>query len=281
MLHRLLEKLRALLEHEHLLHSGIDRKIRSMVDDLYIISGEYIYKCNYNAANLVSHVRELFFDIEDWADLFALRVKSHEAGKHSVFDVWFYRAWNELTMILPARSAISDGIEDFQQPAHLLTDVLLSYNHDEVATSPVTQRTGHLQLLSGILHPISLIGQERLIEKVTKKLKNVIGMGQLNILCITGMAGSAKSTLAAAVYQRLQQEFVSSIFVSIGSERNMVTKTLKNMLRYLENQGSGDVLGHLEMELLGSNEETGQLRRQDIEELTWKIRESLKNKRHA
>jgi hypothetical protein len=61
----------------------------------------------------------------------------------------------------------------------------------------------------------------------------------------------------------------------------MVTKTLKNMLRYLENQGSGDVLGHLEMELLGSNEETGQLRRQDIEELTWKIRESLKNKRHA
>jgi hypothetical protein len=46
------------------------------------------------------------------------------------------------------------------------------------------------------------------------------------------------------------------------------------MLRYLENQGSGDVLGHLEMELLGNNEEMGQLRRQDIEELTWKIRVS-------
>jgi hypothetical protein len=145
-----LEKLRALLEHEHLLPSGIRGKIRSI---------EYIDKCNYPEANLVSHVGELFFDIEDWADLFALREKSHEAGKHSVFDGWFYRAWNKLTILLPARSAISDKIEDFQRRARLLRNALSTYNEDEVAMSPVAQHTGHL--LSGILHPISLTGQER------------------------------------------------------------------------------------------------------------------------
>ncbi|CAL4976481.1 unnamed protein product [Urochloa decumbens] len=109
-----------------------------------------------------------------------------------------------------------------------------------VGAAAVAQHPLDPRLSALFVDPGSLVGLEEKVEDVSRLVMDAGSRTELKIVSIVGMAGSGKTTLANAVYRRLQAQahdnFDCFAFVSIGPKVDMVSKTVGVMLSQL----SGD-----------------------------------------
>ncbi|KAG2563251.1 hypothetical protein PVAP13_8KG368300 [Panicum virgatum] len=106
-----------------------------------------------------------------------------------------------------------------------------------------------------------LVGLARPMEEVTKMVTESGGKAELKTVCIVGMAGSGKTTLANAVYMRLREEncFQCHAFVTVGQKPEL-KNTLMHMFSMLDN-------GHQQIG-------------EDIDDLIVRFRHILEKKRY-
>ncbi|XP_037454358.1 disease resistance protein Pik-2-like [Triticum dicoccoides] len=121
-----------------------------------------------------------------------------------------------------------------------MNDISPSYNlknfADRIATSTADPR---LSALNKDLK--EMVGIEVSTDEVIRKLAHAINgvSEQLNIVSIVGMAGMGKTTLARAVYQRVQEQFDCTAFVSVSLHPN-IKKVLMEILYQIDKEKYND-----------------------------------------
>ncbi|RLN25497.1 disease resistance protein RPM1-like [Panicum miliaceum] len=256
-------KLGELLEQEYALLSGVRGDVVFLQAELGSMRAA-IHHCvsldhpDNQTTGWIGRVREVAYDIEDWIDLFAVRV---DGGAQSAtgFRAWIRRGWNKLAA-LPDRHTIANELQGLKERVVEISEQRKRYSLGAMvvttAQPPLDPRLSAL-----FVDRDSLVGFDEKVEDVSKLVMDAGSRTELKIVSIVGMAGSGKTTLAKAVYQRLQAQdnFQCSAFVSIGPKQDMVSKTVKNMLSNFGDQPRGG---------------------EDINQLITRVREILANKRY-
>lgn len=255
-------KLGELLQQEYDLLSGVRGDVVFLQAELSSMRAA-IHHCesldhhDTQTTGWIGRVREVAYDIEDWVDLFGIRVDGG-AESASGFRAWCRRNLNKLTA-LPARHTIASELQGLKERVLEISEQRNRYSLGAMVGT--TAQHPHDPRLSALfVDPYSLVGLDGRVEDVSKLVLDAGGNNELKIVSIVGMAGSGKTTLANAVYRRLQADntFQCSAFISIGPKPDMLNKTVKDMLSKL-----GD----------------GHRRGEDIGQLIPRVREILEKKR--
>ncbi|KAL6850302.1 hypothetical protein ACP4OV_020929 [Aristida adscensionis] len=264
-------KLGELLQQEYALLSGVrgdveflQRELRSM--RAAIRHCESLHHPDAQTTAWVGRVRELALDVEDWVDLFAVRVdagadaadgggdKPASAGSR-IFG-WCRRGVDKVAT-LPARRAIAGELRELKERVVELSEQRDRYRY--AAPVPAESRAVDPRLAARFADPGSLVGLDAPVEEVSGAVADA-GDKELKVVSIAGMAGSGKTTLATAVFKRLKEQscFDCHAFISMGQNPDMAGKTLRDLLSQL-----------------------GEIHRgvDDINQLILKIREILEKKR--
>ncbi|CAO2162384.1 unnamed protein product [Urochloa humidicola] len=264
-------KLGELLEQEYALLSGVRDDVRFLQTELGSMRAairhcESLDHHDAQTTGWVGKVREVAYDIEDWVDLFAVRVDGG-GGAHvqtaAGFRAWIRRGWDKVAA-LPARHTIAGELQGLKERVLEISEQRKRYSLGgkvgAAAHPPVDPRLSAL-----FVDHSSLVGLEEKVEDVSRLVMDAGSATELKIVSIVGMAGSGKTTLANAVYRRLQAQtgdtfFQCFAFVSIRPKVDMVSNTIGDMFSQLSGHRHG----------------AGQ----DINQLITSVREILANKRY-
>jgi hypothetical protein len=257
-------KLGELLEQEYALLAGVRGDVVFLKDELSSMRAA-IHHCesldnpDAQTGAWVGRVREIAYDIEDWVDLFGIRVDGDgsPASSSSRFFGWLRRGAKKLAT-MPDRHVIASELKDLKERVIELSQQRKRYNYAppiSAASPPVDPRLAVLYV-----DPGNLVGLDGPVEEVSKIVMDTGGKTGLKIVSIVGMAGAGKTTLANVVYKRLdaQKSFDCHAFVSVGQKPENISKFIAYMLWKL----GGDHRG-----------------REDIHQLIGQLRELLANKR--
>jgi hypothetical protein len=257
-------KLGELLEQEYALLSGVRGDVVFLKDELSSMHAA-IHHCesldhqDSQTTGWIGLVREVAYDIEDWVDLFSIRVDGG-AQSTSGFRAWIRRCVDKLTA-LPARHTIASELQGLKERVVEISKQRNRYKLGPMVGTSTTSQHPHDPRISALfVDPGSLVGLDGKVEDVYKTVMDAGSTNELKIVSIVGMAGSGKTTLANAVYRRLQagNTFQCSAFVSIGPKPDMVSKTVKDLLSNLGDRLRGG---------------------EDISQLIPRVREILEKKR--
>ncbi|OEL37313.1 hypothetical protein BAE44_0001668, partial [Dichanthelium oligosanthes] len=238
-------KLGALLEQEYALLSGVRGDVVFLQTELGSMRAaihhcESLERPDSQTGTWIGRVRELAYDIEDWVDLFAIRVDAGggaaasggpPASTCSRILGWFRRGADKVTT-LPFRHVVANELKDIKERVIELSEQRKRYIVGPLAGAathrPVDPRMAALYAETG-----SLVGLDGQVEELSKILMDASSR-KLKFISISGMAGSGKTTLANVVFQRLKKSFECSAFVSMGQKPDIAGKTLKDMLAQLD-----------------------------------------------
>ncbi|CAL4976476.1 unnamed protein product [Urochloa decumbens] len=266
-------KLGALLEQEYALLSGVRDDIRFLQAELGSMRAA-IHYCeslehpDSQTGTWIGRVRELAYDIEDWVDLFAIRVDAGGGGAAagppastcSRILGWFRRGADKVTT-LPFRHVVANELKDIKQRVVELSAQRKRYSVGPLAGAAAVHRPVDPRISALFVEADRLVGLDGQVEEVCRILMDA-DSGKLKFVSIVGMAGSGKTTLANVVFQRFKKSFQCWAFVSMGQKAD-IRKTLRDMLAQLD--GDGGHSGH------GG---------EDINNLIGRLRDTLQKKRY-
>ncbi|CAO2203424.1 unnamed protein product [Urochloa humidicola] len=267
-------KLGALLEQEYALLSGVRDDVRFLQTELGSMRAA-IHHCeslehpDSQTGAWIGRVRELAYDIEDWVDLFAIRVDAAAGGAAAAGPPastcsrilgWFRRGADKVTT-LPFRHVVANELKDIKERVVELSEQRKRYSVGPLAGA-ATYRPVDPRMAALFVEADRLVGLDRQVEEVSRILMDA-GSEKLKFVSIVGMAGSGKTTLANVVFKRLKEGFQSSAFVSMGQKPDIIIKSLRDMLGQLD--GDGGHRGH------GG---------EDINQLIGRLRDTLKKNRY-
>jgi hypothetical protein len=250
-------KLGELLKKEYALLSGVRDDVVFLQAELSsmraaIHHSESLDDCDPQTRAWINRVRELAYDIEDWVDYIAIRADAGAAegsnpSSSTGFMGWIRRRAHKLTA-LPERHDIANELLGLKERVLELSERRNRYSLAALPFSTMA-RPVDVRLAALYVDTTSLVGLDRPVEQVSKMVMEGGDM-ELKVISIVGMVGSGKTTLAAAVYQQLQQHkrFDCHCFVSVGQEQGNPNKTLKNMLSHLLGympRGGEDIAQHI------------------------------------
>ncbi|CAL4986756.1 unnamed protein product [Urochloa decumbens] len=231
-------KLGALLEQEYALLSGVRDDVRFLQSELgsmraAIHHSESLDESDAQTRAWVGRVRELAYDVEDWVDLFVLRVDAGRgAGNHSFPRFLRWRFGRGGAGKLPTRHVIANELKDLKERVVELSEQRKRYSLGALPFSAMARPLVDVRLAALFVDTGNVVGLDGPIQEVTEMATEAGNKDELRVVSIVGMAGSGKTTLAHAVFRRLQVQFHCCAFVSVGQKPDMC-RTLQDMLSSL------------------------------------------------
>ncbi|CAL4996866.1 unnamed protein product [Urochloa decumbens] len=242
----LLPMLGELLKEEFNLQTGvkkdiesIQRELGSMDVALRKVAEVPRDQLDEQVRHWADEVRELSYDADDMVDAFLVRVVGHRLTEHSCFK----RLMEKMASLFKkakARRQIATAIRDIKAQVLDVAARRDKYRVDSVgANLPAPTSTVDPRLLSLYKGKKEIVGIQEPVDNIIKRLTDdgdeEVSRNQLKILSIFGPGGLGKTTLAKAVYDRLQRQFVLGCFVSVGRNPD-VKKVLKDILLQLDKE---------------------------------------------
>lgn len=240
-------KLGELLEQEYALLAGVRGDVVFLQSELTSMRAairhcESLDHPDPQTVTWIGRVRELAYDIEDWVDLFGIRVDGYggdaaaaPASTASRLFGWLRRGAKKLAT-MPDRHVIGNELKEMKDRVVQLSQQRNRYSC--VLPVPAASRPVDPRLVALFVDPSSLVGLDEPVDEVSKMVLDTGGRTKLKIVSIVGMAGTGKTTLANAVYKRLQEQssFDFHAFVSVGQKPESICKVITDIVCKL---GSG------------------------------------------
>ncbi|XBI42781.1 hypothetical protein VPH35_107632 [Triticum aestivum] len=241
----LLPKLGELLVSEYKLQKGVKEDVESLEREMKSMNAALVKVAEVPRDQLDNQViiwadelRELSYDMEDVVDNFLVYVKGSESD--AVTDS------NKLKGLMvkmanlftkgKTRHQIADAMKDIKNRAQEVAGRHNRYRVDEVVANAAGKHKVDPRLLALYKDQKELVGIEDERNKLTKMLTDGVGDGDvpkqqhmMKMVSIVGPGGLGKTTLAKAVYDRLQTQFECTAFVPVGRNPE-VKKVLRDIL---------------------------------------------------
>ncbi|KAI4967033.1 hypothetical protein ZWY2020_034417 [Hordeum vulgare] len=227
----LLPKLVELLHGEYKLQKGVkrdveflEREMRSIDVALRKLAMVPRDKLNDNAKIWADRVRELSYEMEDLVDNFSVRVEDSDLDSSKRF----MKKVSNLFKKGKTQHQIAEAIKDIKEQVQEVTDRRDRYKIDDVEESLAATTSIDPRLMTQFKDHRELVGIEEVRDELIKRLvdgDDCRSKQELKILSIFGFGGLGKTTLARAVYDKIQVGFEWKAFISVGQNPN-----LKNVL---------------------------------------------------
>ncbi|EMS63004.1 putative disease resistance RPP8-like protein 4 [Triticum urartu] len=241
----LLPKLFELLHGEYKLQKGVkkdvqflEREMRSIDAALRKVAMVPRDKLDDNSKIWANDVRELAYEMEDVVERFMVGVQGFEPAANPDGFKGFVKKVASLFTKGKARHQIADAIKGIKDQVQQVADRRDRYKIDEVeATLAASTMVDAVdpRLMVQFKDHRELVGIEGPRDELIKRLADEDGcvskQQQLKILSIFGFGGLGKTTLARAVYDKIQAEFVCKAFVSVGQKPNVKNVLIGILLR--------------------------------------------------
>jgi disease resistance protein RPM1 len=239
-------KLLQLLHDEYKLQKGVKKQVQWLHSELESIHA-FLHKVSdvpwdrldEQVKVWVRQVREASYDMENVLDTFLVRIDGGKNTDSSSFNRAM-KKMGELLSKAKARRDVAGKIEDITKHLEEVAERCQRYKLDEIIFKPlpttstidprlkylykdVTQLIGikkSREMLIAMLNP-SQPDDAAPDKKITKKV------------CIVGVGGLGKTTLAKTVYDNLYSQYDCTAFVSVGRDLDFV-KVFKDILFQLD-----------------------------------------------
>ncbi|VAI52362.1 unnamed protein product [Triticum turgidum subsp. durum] len=274
----LLPKLGELLVGEYKLQKGVRKDVESLQREMKSMNAALVKVAEVPRDQLDNQViiwadelRELSYDMEDVVDNFLVCVEGSESDV--VTDS------NKLKGLMAkmanlftkgkTRHQIADAMKDINNRAQEVADRRNRYRVDDVVANAAGKHKVDPRVLALYKDQKELVGIEDARNELTKRLTDGDGDGdvpkqqpKMKVVSIVGPGGLGKTTLAKAVYDRLQTQFEYTAFVPVGRNPE-VKKVLRDILLELD-----------------KSERIGDVATLDERQLIDKLRQRLENARY-
>ncbi|CAM0958389.1 unnamed protein product [Alopecurus aequalis] len=230
----LLGKLANLLANECGRLKGVRREIRSLKSELTSMHGALtkytkLENPDDQVKEWISLVRELAYDTEDCFDKFTHHLGD---GRQDGGFREFVRKTARRLKKLRARRGIASRISDLKIRIKEVKDLKSSYKLDDTAcstSSHVASDPRLSALFAEEAHLVGVDGPRDDLAKWMKKEGNSSNTHHPRVLSIVGFGGLGKTTLANAVYRKVQGQFNCHAFVSV-SQKPDTEKIIKDLI---------------------------------------------------
>lgn len=245
VLEALLPKLAEMLTDKYKLHKGAKEGIRYIRDELETmkaalekVSAVPPDQLDKQVKLWAGKVREMSYNIEDTIDSFLVRVDA--TGECGSSTTCCLSTKSMLPRTCKARGDIAAEIERIKKEVEEVSKRRERYKLDSiVAPAPYEYDP---RLLALYEDEAKLVGIDHSREEIIKLL-SMEGEGtseqNLKLVSIVGPGGMGKTTLANAVYQKLEDKFDCTAFVSVSLEPN-VKNILSSVLRQVTSKIKDD-----------------------------------------
>uniref|UniRef100_A0A0D3HT69 AAA+ ATPase domain-containing protein n=1 Tax=Oryza barthii TaxID=65489 RepID=A0A0D3HT69_9ORYZ len=269
----LLAKLSALLGQERGLLKGVKGDIRFLRDELSTMN-VFLTKMasvedslDVQVKDWRNKVRELSYDIEDCIDLFMHKLNRGDDKVNIVLKM------AKKIRMLWSRHQIANQIQELKARVKEESERRLRYYFSEY-NAHVDRTKIDPRLPALYVEEEKLVGIHGPVEEIIELLKKDDGSGQkLKVVSIVGFGGLGKTTLANQVYNKIQDQFDCSAFVSVSQSPN-IKKILFDMLKDVTSRDNSD--DYKQIKVVGVKGDKSDDERQLID----KLRVFLENKRY-
>ncbi|VAI41074.1 unnamed protein product [Triticum turgidum subsp. durum] len=250
----LLPKLGELLVGEYKLQMGIkegveslEREMRSMNAALTKVAEVPRDQLDNQVIIWADELRELSYDMEDVIDNFLVYVDGSESVPDSNKLKQLVGKMASLFTNGKTRHQIANAINEIKNRAQEVADRRDRYRVDDAIANAAGKHKVDPRVLALYKDQKELVGIEDARNELIKRLTDGNDDGpmqqqhNLKMVSIVGHGGLGKTTLAKAVYDRLQTQFEYTAFVPVGQNPE-VAKVLKDILLELDkSECIGDV----------------------------------------
>ncbi|XP_066336200.1 disease resistance protein RGA5-like [Miscanthus floridulus] len=269
-------KLAKLLHDEYKLQKGVKKQVESLsreLDSIYAflhkVSDVPWDQLDEQVKLWAREVREASYDMEDVIDTFLVRVDGGKNNSDSGSLKLAMTKLGELFGKAKARRDIAAKIKEITKRLEEVANNRQKYKLDEIMCKPVAATSTIDPRLKAMYKEVTqLIG----VNKSREELMSMLNQSQqdhdasnkkMKMVSVVGVGGLGKTTLAKAVYDKLNSQYDCGAFVSIGRDHDLV-KVFKDILFHLDSENHKDI----------HNTERG------VELLIHQLREFVKKKRY-
>ncbi|KAF8647816.1 hypothetical protein HU200_065177 [Digitaria exilis] len=242
-------KLLQLLGDEYKLHKGLREKVESLSKELKHVHATLRKVAAVPWDQLDEHVkiwadelREKSYDMEDVLDTFLVRVEGPvPSGKKDgkIKRKLKKKMDSPFTLFSKgkARHDIAGAIEDIIKQLKEVAERRAMYKLDDVMAKPTATSRIDPRLVAMNNEVNKLIGIDKSSGELSRMLSPVgnDSNGKIKIVSVVGVGGLGKTTLAQAVYDKLNPNFGCRAFVPVGRDRDVKT-VLRDILIDLDNK---------------------------------------------
>lgn len=250
----LLPKLAELLQKEYNLQTGLKTDVQSLSRELESIEVALAKVAEVPLDQLDKQVRlwarnvkQLSYEMEDIVDSFMVRVEGSKPDADLKNSKIFRKKIANFFKKGKTRRQIADKIQDIKVRVKEVADLRDRYKVDDVRANPATTNTVDPRIMALFKDQKELVGIEEPRNEVIKRLMMegdddglLNSRMQLKILSIFGFGGLGKTTLAKAVYDMQQSNFVCKAFVSVGQNPSLKKVFMDILLQVDEAESSSN-----------------------------------------
>ncbi|KAF8645095.1 hypothetical protein HU200_066211 [Digitaria exilis] len=240
-------KLLHLLRDEYKLQKGLKEKVQSVSDELVHVNAllRKVAEVPWDQLDeqvkiWLDQLREKSYEMEDILDTFLVRVEGPVPSdkKDGKLKRKLKKKMDSLFSLFSktkARHDIAGAIEDIMKQLKEVDERRARYKLDDVVAKAAATSRIDPRLVAMNIEVNKLIG----IDKSSGELSNMLSpvgndsTGKIKIVSVVGVGGLGKTTLAQAVYDKLNATFDCKAFVPVGRDRD-VKIVLRDILTDLD-----------------------------------------------